>query len=163
MICERTVKEFCKDDITKIENYEQAINDKTQTWHCHHRLELTLDNDNAHSKQDLIRLGMYYNRPYFELIFLTSKEHRNIHNKNNEKRTLKMKKSKLGHTVTAETIQKMREAQIGKPRTEFGRKFIEHYGFGKQDNYKLYKYEVNWYIKHNKTCRWEAEDERDIP
>lgn len=37
MICEHTVKKFCKDDISKIENYELAINDSSM-WHCHHRL-----------------------------------------------------------------------------------------------------------------------------
>lgn len=30
----RHVKEFCKDDATKIENYEKAIADD-KTWHCH--------------------------------------------------------------------------------------------------------------------------------
>lgn len=79
MICQTTVKKFCKDDISKIENYELAIQDKSM-WHCHHRLELTLNNEKAHSKEDLKRLGMYFNRPYFELIFLPSAEHRALHN-----------------------------------------------------------------------------------
>ena len=30
------VKRFCK-DYTKIENYEEAVKDTTQTWHCHHK------------------------------------------------------------------------------------------------------------------------------
>lgn len=34
-----STKAYCKDDITKIENYEKAIADKTQTWAIHHRLE----------------------------------------------------------------------------------------------------------------------------
>ena len=79
MICQTTVKKFCKDDISKIENYELAVKDKSM-WHCHHRLELTLNNEKAHSKEDLIRLEMYYNRPYFELIFLKSSDHRKLHN-----------------------------------------------------------------------------------
>lgn len=75
------VYRFCKDDISKIENYEQAINDKENVWCCHHRLELTLDGDYAHSKEDLIRMGMYYNRPYFELIFMKDNEHSSLHRK----------------------------------------------------------------------------------
>lgn len=79
MICLKTIRQYCKDDITKIENYDMAINDDTQTWHCHHRLEMTLDNEFALSQQDLIRFDMYYNRPYFELIFLTEEEHYKLH------------------------------------------------------------------------------------
>jgi len=28
---------FCKDDISLIENYEEAINDENETWICHHK------------------------------------------------------------------------------------------------------------------------------
>lgn len=76
-----TVKYFCKDDITKIENYELAMTDTEEVWHCHHRLELTLDGEYAHSKEDLIRMNMYYQRPYFELIFLKNSDHVTLHNK----------------------------------------------------------------------------------
>lgn len=72
---------FCKDDITKIKNYNEAINDKNNIWHCHHILELTLDNEPALSVKDLMRMNMYYNRPYFELIFLKPKDHHSLHNK----------------------------------------------------------------------------------
>lgn len=81
MISERNAYAFCKEDISKIENYEQAKNDKSQTWDLHHRLELTLDGEFAHSKEELMRLGMYYHRPYFELIFLTRREHARLHTK----------------------------------------------------------------------------------
>ena len=47
MICIKTAKKFCKDDISKIENYDKAIADTTQTYECHHRLELTLDGEQA--------------------------------------------------------------------------------------------------------------------
>lgn len=79
MICFERVKQFCKDDYTKIKNYDLAIADKNDTWHCHHILELTLDNEYAHSRAELKRLGMYFQRPYFELIFLKSSEHRKLH------------------------------------------------------------------------------------
>ena len=81
MINEKKAHRFCKDDISKIENYDKAIADATQTWHCHHRLELTLDREFAHTAEDLIRMDMYYRRPYFELIFLTKSEHHSLHNR----------------------------------------------------------------------------------
>jgi len=82
MIKESNAKKYCKDNISKIENYEKAILDKDQMWDCHHRLEMTLDGEFAHTYQDLIRLGMYYDRPYFELIFLLQNEHMRLHRKN---------------------------------------------------------------------------------
>ena len=63
MIC-LTAYAYCRDDVSKIENYEQAMNDKEHVWHCHHRLELTLDGEFAHSRAELQRLGMYFKRPY---------------------------------------------------------------------------------------------------
>lgn len=74
-----SVKSFCKDDISKIENYELAKADNFEGWVCHHRLELTIDNEHAHSREDLKRMNMYYNRPYFELIFLKLSEHSKLH------------------------------------------------------------------------------------
>lgn len=79
MINLAAVFSYCKDDITKIDNYAEAVSDKTSTWHCHHRLELTLDGGHAHTKQELIKMGMYYGRPYFELIFLRPNDHSKLH------------------------------------------------------------------------------------
>ncbi len=67
-----------------IENYDKAINDTTQTWVCHHRLE-THNSDGvlrqvALSQKELDALGMLYDRPPEEFIFLTQKEHRILHN-----------------------------------------------------------------------------------
>lgn len=72
---------YCKDDISKIENYEKAVNDNTQMYEIHHRLELTLDGDFAHTVDELKRMDMYFNRPYFELVFLTKAEHTALHMK----------------------------------------------------------------------------------
>ena len=71
------VKNFCNEDISLIENYEKAINDKTQTWHCHHRRET----DEGLSVKQLMELGLYLNRPANELIFLTPEEHTSLHHK----------------------------------------------------------------------------------
>lgn len=93
-------KKFCKEDISKIENYVKAVNDTTKTWHCHHRTEIWWNC----SKQDLIKNECYYNRKACELIFLTPEEHVKLHHKNK--------------IVSKETKQKMSKAQKGKPRPE---------------------------------------------
>ena len=62
-----------------IENYEKAAADEFKGWMLHHRLECTLDGEYAHSAEELKRLGMYYNRPYYELIYLTNSEHSKLH------------------------------------------------------------------------------------
>lgn len=66
---------YCGEDISLIENYEKAINDKTQTWICHHKSEIALNK----SKEELIAIGEYYHRPANELIFVTKSEHNTIH------------------------------------------------------------------------------------
>ena len=71
----------------QIENYAFAISDDKHMWECHHRLETHFSDGtprpkNAQlSKEELIALGMYYNRPAEELIFLTKSEHRMLHNR----------------------------------------------------------------------------------
>ena len=77
MICKKSVKHFCSEDPHLIENYQEAINDTTQTWDCHHRLEIELDK----SGNDLINMNLYYNRPASELIFLTKRDHMSLHQK----------------------------------------------------------------------------------
>ena len=104
MICERLIKLYCKDAPSLIENYEKAINDNTQTWDCHHRRETIF------SRKDLIEIGEYYNRPACELIFLTSLEHKRLHN--------------LGKCSSAETRKKISEANKGKHRSSETRKKI---------------------------------------
>ena len=169
-----SANEFCKDDITKIENYEQALNDKERTWDIHHRLELTLDGEFAHTPKELERLGMYRNRPYFELIFLTRSEHKKLHNntkKHKEKASKSMKKVKhtnewnknvskalKGKSKTKEHIENISKALKGKRlkvHSEFGKKFEEHYGLHCSENMTLYSREQHWYYNHNHKCRWE--------
>lgn len=91
MINEYFVKTYCKDDISLIENYKKAVNDKKHTWHCHHRRE------NISSRKDLIKRGEYYNRPSEELIFLTKSEHMALHSKGvlNSEEAIKKRASSL--------------------------------------------------------------------
>ena len=126
MINEKNIKAFCKDDISLIENYDKAIADTTQVWHCHHRRETIF------SKSDLIEIGEYYNRPACELIFLTPNEHHKLHNlgkQHSEKSRKKMSESKKGENNplfgkhhSAEARKKMSEANKGKHLSAESRK-----------------------------------------
>lgn len=75
MINEKYAKKFCCEDLSLIENYDIAVADTTQTWDCHHR------QGTIYTRDDLKKIGEYYNRPAIELIFLTSSEHHSLHNK----------------------------------------------------------------------------------
>ena len=77
MICEYTAKSFCCEDISLIENYDNAIADTTQTWECHHRGEVLPCG--RFSRDDLKKFGLYYSRSAAELIFLTPTAHRQLH------------------------------------------------------------------------------------
>ena len=101
MINENHAKSFCREDLSLIENYDKAIADDTQTWHCHHRRETIF------SKSDLIEIGEYYNRPACELIFLTPFEHIRLH--------------QLGKNVSEETRKKMSESRKGENHPMFGK------------------------------------------
>lgn len=125
---------YCR-HLELIENYDKAIADTTQTWQCHHRLE-THNSDGERrlvdiSKEELIALGMYYDRPPEELIFLTSAEHMNLHHKGmkhseetrrkmsvaqshkklSEDHKVKISKTMKGHKVSSETKVKMAAAR----------------------------------------------------
>lgn len=137
MINEYYAKKFCKDDISLIENYDNAIKDKTQTWHCHHRRET------IYSKSDLIEIGEYYNRPAIELIFLTPKEHRKLHKPNLGKKfseetrrkmseSLKCNKRALGHKLSEDTKRKISEYHKGKKRSEETRRKMSESQKGKK-------------------------------
>mgnify|MGYP001773731241 CR=1 FL=1 len=77
MINEYCVKAYCSEDISLIENYDLAIVDTIQTWHCHHRGEVLPCG--RFSIYDLKKFGLYYKRPASELIFLTKAEHNSLH------------------------------------------------------------------------------------
>lgn len=110
MICKETVYSYCKDDVTQIENYEKAVNDDTQTWHCHHRLETDL----CLSSDELIKQGKYWKVPASELIFLTPSEHMRIHTiiyNSTINRHLGEKNSMYDKNHTIESKQKMSETK----------------------------------------------------
>ena len=98
MINEKNAYAFCKDDISLIENYDKAVNDLTQIWHCHHKLGVN------YSKKYLEINGLYYHQPANSLIFLPQREHLKLHNK--EKR------------LSTETIAKISKALTGKKQSD---------------------------------------------
>ena len=71
----KNCKCFCIEDLSLIENYDKAINDSTQIWDCHHRLEIDLNL----SREQMKERGLYYDRPANELIFLTHEDHQRMH------------------------------------------------------------------------------------
>ena len=76
MIDITNVKRYCCEDISLIENYEEAVN-SNERYDCHHRLEI--QDDEMVSVETLIKNNLYYNRPANELIFLTHSNHTKIH------------------------------------------------------------------------------------
>lgn len=100
---------FCK-DYENIENYKAAKKDNFKCWDCHHRIETHLPNGERRevdvTRDEMKALGMYYNRPAEELIFLTRREHNTLHHKG--------KTYLLGKHHSKETKNKMSEARKGK-------------------------------------------------
>lgn len=82
MINKDQVVSYCSEDISNIENYELAIA-APDMWECHHRLETHDENGNIRSKNISCKVlqekGLYKKRPAKELIFLSRKDHRNLH------------------------------------------------------------------------------------
>ena len=162
MINIKNAKQYCKDDISLIENYDKAIADNTQKWHLHHRLELTMDNDYALSKQDLIRYGMYYKRPYFELIFMTEAEHKSLHNSAmlarpeiKEFYRINIKKIPGMHRDhwTDEEKLKLKHLGVPMPKKRKRSPFCIKYGMTKRelaDKYNIPVGSMNWYMTSGK-------------
>lgn len=108
MINIRHVKQYCK-DYEKIENYGKAIADESQMWECHHR------NEQYYIRKDLIKLGLYWDCPPCELIFLTESEHKQIHTTcaGYEEYRRKMSEARKGKVLSEETKIKMSNAKKG--------------------------------------------------
>ena len=116
MINFRYAKSYCKDDISRIENYDKAISDQDKMWQCHHRREITTP------RKQLIENNQYFNRPADELIFLTKSEHKSLHNKEikfSDEIKIKLSEAHKGMKLSEETKQKMSIAKKGIKRKPF--------------------------------------------
>lgn len=118
-------EKFCK-DYENIENYENAAADDFKGWNCHHKKGVEF------TQKELISLGMYYNRPAEELIFLTLAEHASLHMKGKLKSAetkKKMSEAQKGHPVSEKTKKKLSEMNKGKWKGEnngmYGKKHSE--------------------------------------
>ena len=98
------VKKFCK-DYTKIENYEEAVKDTSQTWVCHHILGEIL------TREQLKDHDFYYDVPPCMLKFVTREEHNRLHN--------------AGKHLSDETRRKISEANTGEKNPFYGKQHSE--------------------------------------
>lgn len=123
MISKSTILVFCSGDFTKIENYDKAIADNTQTWVIHHRAETHFSNGTQKpvsaylTKAELVALDMYYDRPPEELIFMTRSDHNSLHHKNHvmsEEAKIKLAESHRGKKASLEAKQNMSKSRKGK-------------------------------------------------
>ena len=105
----KVVKNYCSEPLDHIENYYLASTDQTQTWHCHHKLEISLQL----SKKELIEQNLYFDRPANELIFMTSQEHNALHHIQPSYRAALKGKSK-----SQETRARISTAMKGKPKSQ---------------------------------------------
>ena len=139
MISEEQVKRYCCDELSKIENYELAVEDNVNMWHCHHRLEIQPDGTEV-SLNELKSRGLYYHRPAGELIFLTHSEHTILHKNGNhytlgkhhsEETKRKISDSHKGKTHREDTKRKMSESRKGKHHSEETKKKLSESNKGK--------------------------------
>lgn len=119
MIKESQAIKLCK-DYTLIENYEEAKNDPSQVWVCHHILGEIL------TRRQLLDHDFYYDVPPCMLKFVTRAEHIRLHTKGKhltEEHRRKLsgaKKGKKGKHLSDETRRKISEAMKGENHPLFG-------------------------------------------
>ena len=79
MINKKMAKRYCSEDISLIENYQEAIDDEERMWEIHHRRECDSEGRTLFTCKQLIEMGLYLNRPASELIFVTRSMHSKLH------------------------------------------------------------------------------------
>lgn len=133
MIDEQRAYAYCIEDISKIENYELAKSDNSHIWVCHHKLEIHEDYNNT--REEMIKMGIYYHRPASELIFLSRNEHHSIHNKARReeirKNFIKCNKNRVWSQATKDKISKALTGRKRGPMSEETRNKISMARMGK--------------------------------
>ena len=86
MINAYKAKCYCSEDISLIENYQQAISDEEKMWEIHHRSECDENGRTLFTHKQLIEMGLYFKRPASELVFVTRAMHWKLHREIYEKR-----------------------------------------------------------------------------
>lgn len=85
MINKKKAKRYCCEDISLIENYQEAIADQTRMWDVHHLRECDDEGKTIFTCKQLIEMNLYLKRPASELIFVTRSMHWKLHKEIREK------------------------------------------------------------------------------
>lgn len=82
-------------------------------------------------------------------------DHEDTHRENNKLSNLRIctHKQNMNNKLTKAKMNEHSQKNVIK--SEFGRKFKEHFGFSGYENRRLYDTEFHWYNNHNHKCRWE--------
>lgn len=110
---------YCIEDISSIENYQQAINDNENMWELHHKLETQDENGCIRklplSYKELQEMGLYWNRPANELIFMKQTEHKSYHLMGNSRAKGKNigNQNAKGNILSKETRKQMGISRLG--------------------------------------------------
>lgn len=75
MYSDKQARAYCCEPVEKIQGFKEA-SVSSEKYHIHHKFE-----EMGLSRQDLMGMGLLYNRPACELMFLKGKEHNRIHSK----------------------------------------------------------------------------------
>lgn len=148
MIAEYMVRNYCSEDISLIDNYEQAINDKTQTWHCHHRDEITL----SKSIEELIKMGLYWKVPASKLIFLTETEHKKLHQANLREETVNKIKSTLSSKRQGSDNPMWNKQQTEKTRKQIS-ETMKNVPKSEETKANMRKAQQEYYKTHSGHCK----------
>ena len=128
MINEKQAQKYCCEDISKIDNYDKAVADETQTWDCHHKLEIQGQFKN--SVRLLKKCKFYYNVPASQLIFIIHSEHMSLHNADNHHRTFEGRnhseetKKKISESLNGVKFSEEHKAKLRKPKSLEARKHL---------------------------------------
>lgn len=75
MYSDKQARAYCCEPVEKIQGFKEA-SVSSEKYHIHHKFE-----EMGLSRQDLMGMGLLYNRPACELMFIKGKEHNRIHSK----------------------------------------------------------------------------------
>ena len=129
MINKKNAKLFCCEDISLIENYYEAIN-SSEVWVCHHRLGIDL----GKGRDELIDMGLYFDRPASELQFLSRSEHIRLHNLYmSEERKDKIREGNRNRILSDDTHIRMSISQKGRTPWNKGKTGMK---YGKRKRHK---------------------------
>lgn len=110
---------YRNEDQHLIENYELAKADDFKGWVLHHRLEFDLDGNEVHTPESLKKLGMYYRRPHFELIYMTRHDHQILHNKAKKGKFTEERRKNISNSIKKVMSDPIMKAKYDKNRYRF--------------------------------------------